>query len=842
MVGGLSALLGFAIPSPSAQAGTVNWLSGTGSWSNPARWLGAKVPGFGSNVIIDKNPAFDSLVVLSGSSPVIGLLRIDAGDALWLQDPVGVTLTVGVVKIDRKIQYGGSLINSGSLQLGSTIGRGTLKVAGQVTLSGSGSVGLLNSAIDSGSGPDGDRLINLNNNIHGTGVIDPSGNLAVTNWRMIQNGIGQTLGLVVSATDNGFVNRGTLLATTGTLNLSCYAPATILNAGGTLMASAGGILNIGPNLTVIGGKIVAKGSSQLTILNSSVNYASISAQTSPVTLSGTLANTPIFLDNANLTMNSGANVLTNVSVTGSLGAQVTMNGGSTQLNNTAFLGVPVTASGAVYVSGALVSTREFTLGSGNGGSALYISGAVRLSGSGSLLLPGTGDAILGDYRSEAPARSTLLNANLTIHGGGILNPTDNLGITNWSLIQTDPGSLFTIVTGSSGPLVNSGTIQALNNGSLNLPAVVSGTINNAGGTIQALNGSSLTIGAGITLNGGILAVKGTSSLVVNPANINSARIVTDHSQLSLSGTVQRTPVLLTSSTLTVAGGANCALKNLSITSGSTSLVNLFGFTDVNNVSFLGGVPIVVPSAVGITGLFTNTGGFNLGPNGSVLFSGVTTLTGYSEFVLGNGSALLADYRSPGTRATLINADNLIHGTGILNPTGLLAIQNYDVIQSGSGEYLTLISATGGALINRGTIEAIDTGGITLRGLGADVTNVGGIIQALNGSQIQIFPGTTVTGGALIAHNGSFIVAQASIIKSASLLADSSLLALTSGSLQNTPVRLVSGTLALQNETLSNLAVTALGSSPVNGTNVELKSIAFMGGPSVSLSGAHVCQW
>ena len=833
----LSSLLGLVFPVASVRASDTNWLSGTGSWTNPARWLGAMVPSYGSNINIDKNPAFDSLVLLTGTSPIIGSLRIDAGDTLWLQDSHGLSLTVGVVKGIAGISYGGLLSNSGSLQLGSGVGPAKLKIAGQVVLTGSGTVNLYNSAIDSGSSPSGDRLLNLNNTIRGSGILNASGSLGITNNGLIQNGSNQTMSVVVSATDNGFVNRGTLLATGGTMNLSCYAPASLINTSGVLMVSNTGTLNIGPNLTVLNGKITAKGSSLLNIQNSTVRYATISAQNSFFNLSGTAQDSSVSLDNTNFVLAPGANTLTNVSFSGIRGSQVIFSGGATQLNNTAFRGTPVSAIGAVYVTGPMVSTSEFTLGNVAGGSSLYFSGVVNLSGSGSLFLPGLGNSIQSDNRLGAPAVSSFTNINETVHGGGVINPTVSLKVTNRALIQTDPGMEFTILTGSCGPLVNSGTIQASDNGLLNFPAIVSGTINNAGGRIQVMNGSGLIIGSGMTVNSGILSASGSSFLAADSVNINSARIVMDRSPLTLSGTLLSTPVTLTSSTLTVTGNGPSVLKSLSITGGPTSLVNLISFTDVNNVAFLGGVPVTIPTAVSIAGYLTNTGGFRLGANSSAAINGVATLTGSSEFVLGLGSVVQSDPRSPATGALLINANNLIHGTGILNPTGSLAIQNRSVIQSGSGDSITFISGSAGALRNLGIIEAIDTGLVTLEGVGSDVSNLGGTIRALNHSQIQITPGTTVTGGTLAAKLGSVLNAPATTIKGTSILIDASLLNL-SGTLQNTPLRTVSGTLLLHDTTLNNLTVTNSGHSEVNGTNLELNTISLLGAPSVTLNGAN----
>ena len=119
-------------------------------------------------------------------------------------------------------------------------------------------------------------------------------------------------------------------------------------------------------------------------------------------------------------------------------------------------------------------------------------------------------------------------------------------------------------------------------------------------------------------------------------------------------------------------------------------------------------------------------------------------------ISGGGTIHLTDPNSilDGSENSVINADNQIHGQGFI---GVAQFTNQSLIDANvSGGALQLHAGGNIGVTNTGTVQASNGGTLQLTptGLGVPFNNTGGIIQALNGSVVQLNAGYVITGGTL----------------------------------------------------------------------------------------------
>ncbi len=179
----------------------------------------------------------------------------------------------------------------------------------------------------------------------------------------------------------------------------------------------------------------------------------------------------------------------------------------------------------------------------------------------------------------------------------------------------------------------------------------------------------------------------------------------------------------------------------------TNLTNA-GTIAVNNNSFLH-----------TTGTITNTGSISLnsvGNNTDLHLSADTTLNGGGTLTLAGAAAARV---SADALFRLTNVNNLIQGRGQIG-VNLITVTNQATINANiSGQTLTLDPASAtNAFLNTGTLEASSGGILILTGNGGGgFTNTTGTITALDGSQVQLTNGVTITGGTLSSTGSGAIV-------------------------------------------------------------------------------------
>ena len=194
-----------------------------------------------------------------------------------------------------------------------------------------------------------------------------------------------------------------------------------------------------------------------------------------------------------------------------------------------------------------------------------------------------------------------------------------------------------------------------------------------------------------------------------------------------------------SSNTTPNGNFNAVIQGGPVFATGASVVNLsIASGDVLNLT---------PGYVDITGpsLF-NHGTINIGAsNGLGLGFGsvTTTISGGGAINLTNPNARVLGAPSP-----VVNQDNPIHGQGYI---GVTQFTNQSLIDANVAGATLLLQAGGNVgITNTGTVQASNGGTLQLtpNGLGVPFNNTGGIIQALNGSVVQLNAGYVITGGTL----------------------------------------------------------------------------------------------
>ena len=773
-----------------------------------------------------------------------------AGPALLTLSSVSFLGGISVNAPADTISVSGNLVNTGTFTLGTASTASQLFVSGMVSLSGSGTVLLRDQSVVSNTTAAPGTLVNADNIIRGSGVINGGGsyNLAFTNKRLTVAGSGDSMTIYAGPVAK-LTNSGTLRATGGTLTVEAspgsVARGILANTNGLIESDSNSSIYLGPNLQITGGRMVANGG-YLQIANSTVTGSLLSATNGYVTLtSGTIQTTPVSLWNSTLTLaTSGSTILNNLSITGNPGSVVFMQAAPVSLNSVKFLGgVPVfQSSGLLAVSGVLTNTGTLTIGSSSS-SELLINGPVTLTGSGTVVLENY-CPVLG-----TSASATLTNQNNKIHGSF----NTDLPITNQSVIEAGQSESILICSNTSAKLTNGGILRAVKGGYLTVQADYTfgarGILANANGLIESDSNSVVIIGPAMQVSGGRMVANGGSVQIQNSTVAGSLLSATNGYVALTSGTLQTTPVSLWNSTLTLATSGSTTLSNLSITGNPGSVVFMQAApVSLNSVKFLNGVPVFQSSGLlAISGMLTNTGTLTIGSSSSseLLINGPVTLSGSGKVALAGNSSILGT----GATSALTNSDNKIHGTF----NAYLPITNRSVIEAGLNESILIYSDSTAKLTNSGILRAVNGGILTIEAQSAGgspgiLANANGLIEAGSNGSIYL-ASMQVTGGRLVASGGAIQYFN-STVSGATISATNGGVYLTYGTLQSTPISLWNSTMAItgSNATLNNVTITGNPASSliIDQRAITLNSVKFLGGlpvtqaaRSLSISGGLV---
>ena len=624
----------------------------------------------------------------------------------------------------------GTIANQGTVQLNSAGNLTIVRMNGNVSLTGGGTVAMDNQPNNVIVGAAaGNVLTNVNDTISGAGNIG-DGSMALNNQRLIDANAGAGQNVLYINTSNGTTNTGTLEATAGS-TLSLYGD-TYTNTGGTIQAvGSGSVVNLQHGVTIKGGTLTTTGNGVIetvnadsATLNGVTNTGTVSVHdNSTLTLAGTVTN------NGSLQLNSAGNV-TNLDISGN----VTLAGNGTVLMDNQPNNLIRGASGA----GTEVLTSANTIkGSGNIGAAimglvntgtiianqtntLYIDvssknfnniGAIEgLAGSGNLQIlgPSGSTTFFTNYSGTA---NSLTGGTYIANGGNILwNGGSGPGIKTLAANVTEEagGQLLNTGKGNANFLANLTGITSAGSFTTNVNFTDPGSFSNAGSlTIlpsTTWNVASLSQISGSTLTAGTYVLDSNLRITGTPASIT-----TDSAHLTLAG----------GTIFNTSNGTN-ALANLNTISsgGSLALANSANFTTTGNFADNGALTINSGStfAVKSGSLLTNfnsttntlTGGaFTVG--GTLKWSGANIVTNASNLTLSGGSGQILNST---------NNANALANFATTNSSGSFALaanQNF---------------TTGGNFTNNGKLTV----------------NGGSTFAVKSGSSLTNFSGTTLTGG------------------------------------------------------------------------------------------------
>jgi hypothetical protein len=423
------------------------------------------------------NNAFGTIEALNGSTVMNAagvitggtLTTVGTGIIQSSGNPVLNNLTNAgayVIPLSNLATLEGTINNTGTIAIGSAAGNGTLDIMGNVTLSGPGTVTLVDSGIaDSGihSAFSGGQLTNLNT-IQGAGVIGDAGLTIINQGSIIANAHDP----LTFAADAGFTNNGLVQATNGaTLNIFSHA----FNNQGTLDIASGSTVTFnGP----------------YKLLNYSATTNTLTGGTYSV--AGTLQ------------FGNAANGIVAINTNA---ANIVLNGSGSQilnaLNGDALAGLSTNAAGASF---AIENGRNFTT------SGAFLNAGTLTVGNGSAFNTGAGGA--SAYTQSGASSVTTVQPGGSFHAASV-NFTGGAMIVNGML---DPLSLNVC---TSCRLSGSGTVSAdvTSNGSISPGASPSapGTLSISGNYAQAAGGVLVIDMSGAAAGQyGVLKVSGNAAL------------------------------------------------------------------------------------------------------------------------------------------------------------------------------------------------------------------------------------------------------------------------------------------------------------------------------------------
>jgi hypothetical protein len=360
--------------------------------------------------------------------------------------------------------------------------------------------------------------------------------------------------------------------------------------------------------------------------------------------------------------------------------------------------VSVLSNALLTVSGPTISNAgTLAIAATSGGANFDISGAVTLTGAGTLNMSNSANNIIFGYGQGTGA--TLTNES-TIQGSGTIQPGCSNTFNNQHIVNANQSTPL-ILSICSGPSTNTGKLEATNGGTLTLEGNTegAGTFDNTGGGIIHAEPSSI-----VQLYGSAIVKNGTLTT-------------------SGSGAVQCAG---NNGFCTLDGATNSGTHQ--VVSGGEYLAN----TITNNGSFQVG---------------TISTGVNLDISGNVILKGTGTLS------MSNLSTNTLFGYGQGTGATLTN-QSTIQGSGTIQPGCSNTFNNQHIVNANQSTPL-YISICNGPSANTGTLEATNGGTLVLEGNseGAGTfDNTGGTIHADASSTVVLYDSAIVKNGNLTSSN------------------------------------------------------------------------------------------
>lgn len=804
-----------------AIAADCTWNPATGNWGGSSNWSCGVVPTSAASdraiITVGRTVTVDSAqstLNLSNSG------QVDVGASLLSLGSGGGTTNTGTINVgsavtaalqvgaSHNIDNTGGVINiaSGSVlnQFGSTISGGTIATVGTgkvqafsnnsnflngVTLNGNLDLATNPSSVERITG--GLTLGNGTVSIGQGSNFAPQGNQSITGTGNIVFTDGNTSNRFNVEAGNLTLGPGiTVRGTTGNIGGQSFVggAATLTNQGSILADTSGGTISLGVNGGVINqGALGAQNGGTLQ-LNSAVTQLGAGL---------------IKAENSGVVTQSGVTVSGGLINTSGGGRLVATGSASNFLSGTTLNGVldMATSFGIERVTGGL--TLNGTVNIANG-SILAPQGDQTIGGTGTIVFADTNSS----NRLNVEAGNLTLGSGITVRGNtGHIGQQSFLGgastLTNNGTIQADVAG-GTITLNVNGGVTNSGTLAALNGGTL----LLSSNVNNAVGSQILAGAGSTVVQNGVTLNGvinvaggGAFRASGSANNFLSAATLNGTLDLASTSAiervvggLNLNGTVNigNNSILAPQGDQTIGGNgtivfADASVSNrLNVEAGNLTIgagVTVRGNTGViGQQAFLGGAATLTNNGViqadvsggtitlGVSGAVTNNGTLAARNGGTLLLnSSVNNLAG-SQIVADAGSTVTqngvtlngtikvdgaGNFRASGSGNNFLDSANftgtldLATGFGIERVTNGLALNG--TVNIGNASILApqgnqTISGTGAIVFADGNASNrlnVEAGNLTI-GAGVTVRGTTGVIGQ------QAFAG----GAATLTNNGA----------------------------------------------------------------------------------------
>ena len=505
-------------------------------------------------------------------------------------------------------------------------------------------------------------------------------------------------------------------------------------------------------------------------LNGTFTQAQLGTFSSPgstVTLSGTL------IGGLTLNASTGSWILNGGKVMGgtineSGGAELTFAHG-TLMNGVVVNGLMDLAgtgtSNFVQVDGGLTVNGTIFLGNGlftsNGvlqfGDNTHAPGA--LEGNATVVMGGTtaGESGLTNGWSGSGVQTLTIGPSVSIHGvfGGLfqLPGTSGNSVVIQGTVSADVAG-GTIQLGDFGPVINDGTIQAINGGTI---AGV-GLINSPGQTIT-VNASTLSLSSTWSNQGTIVSTNSTLNLAGNFTRATLGNFVRTDGTVNITGTLSGGLNLdAANGSWTLDGGTiNGGTVN---TSGGSQLVlgNLRG--TLAGVTINGNVDAAQQSAQArFTGGLVLNGTMTMGNSAALLFGGPNVAAGS---LTGNGTIVLA--------STSTGGDTIDNDSNLTGASGTLTIGPNITIEGNTGGLANDFAS--GTIVNQGTLIADVAGGTISIGNGNGTFSNQGTIQANSGTFRIVGPISIDASGTLSTNWAGLLSIGGNLTGNSTAFADS----------------------------------------------------------------------
>jgi hypothetical protein len=669
--------------------------------------------------------SFGSGLSISGGSTVT------IGNTLQLQGATGLSMTTG-----GSLMASASLTNTRTLTLTGAGGLGaasgqTLTQSGLISGSGSLSIGGLGTTILSGANTyTGGTIVNSGilqlgtTTAAGTGtirMIDPQINFAATGT--YANAISLEVADGQQAADPTILNNisggnitltGRIFETAGVGGANQYVTFaggnTIFLTNGT--NAWGGVTTVNSGVTISGTTGSISGGS--IVNNGTLIYTNVSAGTATQNISGSGG---IQVTGTGVTLNGNITTAGQVQVNGA-GASLTLGG---TRSGGATTGVLVSGAGATLTvadGGAIQSGQYNGVRVTGVGATVNNLGTIQNVGTGADGAVGAGVYV---QNAGAGGVTTVNNGSVTDTGAGSLifgrnagvrheaGSTDTLVVNNYGHIV---GELYNGIENTAGGLTvnnfNGGYIYTLLGNGVSSNSVSAISVTNAGVIGQNVGGSQIVGGNGVVANGALTLINQAGGLIIGQQSgvtANSTLSGSNAGTITSNGTTAGTAGIVTAaggSFTNQAGGQITGAIGVRSTGGTLALTN-FGI---------------------VTGANAGLAGVNASGAGSVITNHGTIQGGAQAILLNNGGTV----HNLGTSSVLgtTNTAALTDASGIYS-NGALTLTNQGTVSTASTGVSHGVQVLGVATItNTGTITAASASGIAFTGGGSSIVNSGTI--------------------------------------------------------------------------------------------------------------------